>query len=42
MDNPILILNKLKGRKNADRLNLQYLENFKLILKAKQRGLIKA
>lgn len=42
MDNPILILDELKGRKIADRLNLRYSGTFGLILKAKQIGLIKS
>jgi predicted nucleic acid-binding protein len=42
MDNPILILDDLKGRKIADRLNLRYSGTFGLILKAKQIGLIKS
>lgn len=42
MDNPILILDELKGRKIADRLKIRYSGTFGLILKAKQRGLIKS
>lgn len=42
MNNPILIIDELKGRKIADRLNLRYSGTFGLILKAKQIGLIKS
>ncbi len=41
MDNPILILDDLKGRKIADCLNLRYSGTCGLILKAKQIGQIK-
>lgn len=41
MGNPILILDDLKGRRIADRLNLRYSGTFGLILKAKQMGSIK-
>ncbi len=40
MKNPILMLDELKGRKIAERLNLRYSGTFGLILKAKQLGLI--
>lgn len=40
MDNPVLIIDELKARKIADRLNLRYSGTFGLILKAKQIGLI--
>jgi predicted nucleic acid-binding protein len=40
MKNPILMLDELKGRKVAERLNLRYSGTFGLILKAKQLGLI--
>lgn len=40
MKNPILMLDDLKGRKVADKLNLRYSGTFGLILKAKQLGLI--
>jgi predicted nucleic acid-binding protein len=42
MDNPILILDDLKGRNIAHRLNLRYSGTFGLILKAKQLGSIKS
>lgn len=41
-DNPILILDDLKGRKIANRLKLRYSGTFGLILRAKQLGLIKS
>jgi len=41
-DNPILILDDLKGRKIANRLKLRYSGTFGLILKAKQLGSIKS
>jgi predicted nucleic acid-binding protein len=40
MENPILMLDDLKGRKIAEKLNLRYSGTFGLILKAKQLGLI--
>jgi predicted nucleic acid-binding protein len=40
MENPILMLDELKGRKIAEKLNLRYSGTFGLILKAKQPGLI--
>jgi predicted nucleic acid-binding protein len=40
IDNSILILDDLKGRKIADKLNLRYSGTFGLILRAKQEGLI--
>src|SRR5690554_4511394 len=42
MKNPVLILDELKGRKVAEKLNLRYSGTFGLILKAKQIGLIKS
>lgn len=42
MHNSILILDELKGRRIAERLNLRYSGTFGLILKAKQLGLIKS
>lgn len=38
----VLILDELKGRKIAERLNLKYSGTFGVILKAKQTGLIKS
>lgn len=38
----ILILDELKGRKIAERLNLKFSGTFGVILKAKQTGLIKS
>jgi predicted nucleic acid-binding protein len=40
MDNSILILDDLKGRKIADKLNLRYSGTFGLLLRAKQEGII--
>ena len=40
IDNSILILDDLKGRKIADKLNLRYSGTFGLILRAKQEGII--
>ncbi len=40
MKNPILMLDELKGRKVAEKLNLRYSGTFGLILRAKQIGLI--
>lgn len=42
MDNSILILDELKGRKIADHLSLKYSGTFGIILKSKQVGLIKS
>jgi predicted nucleic acid-binding protein len=42
IDNSILILDDLKGRKIAERLKLRYSGTFGLILKAKQIGLIES
>jgi predicted nucleic acid-binding protein len=42
MDNVIIILDDLKGRKIAEKLNLRYSGTFGLILKAKQIGIIKS
>lgn len=42
LENPVLILDELKGRKIANRLNLRYSGTFGLILKAKQNGTIKS
>jgi len=38
MDNSILIIDDLKGRNVAERLNLRYSGTFGLILRAKQIG----
>ena len=40
LDNSIMIIDDLKGRKIADKLNLKYSGTFGLILKAKQEGII--
>jgi len=40
IDNAILILDDLKGRKIADTLNLRYSGTFGLILKAKRLGVV--
>jgi predicted nucleic acid-binding protein len=40
IDNTLLIIDDLKGRKVADRLKIKYSGTFGLILKAKQVGLI--
>lgn len=40
MKNPILMIDELKGRKVAEKLNLRYSGTFGLILRAKQIGLI--
>jgi predicted nucleic acid-binding protein len=40
IDNSILILDDLKGRKIAEKLNLRYSGTFGLILRAKQEGII--
>jgi predicted nucleic acid-binding protein len=40
IDNSILIIDELKGRKIADKLGLRYSGTFGLILKAKQLGVI--
>lgn len=40
LDNAILIIDDLKGRKIADRLHLRYSGTFGLLLKAKQIGII--
>ena len=40
LENSILILDDLKGRKIAERLNLRYSGTFGLILRAKQEGVI--
>lgn len=40
MDNSIVIIDDLKGRKVAERLNLRYSGTFGLILRAKQIGVI--
>lgn len=42
IDNSILILDDLKGRKIADKLNLRYSGTFGLILRAKQVGIIES
>jgi len=42
VDNSILLIDDLKGRKIAERLNLRYSGTFGLILKAKQIGRIKS
>jgi predicted nucleic acid-binding protein len=42
IDNSILLIDDLKGRKIAERLNLRYSGTFGLILKAKQIGQIKS
>lgn len=40
MDNAILIIDDLKGRKVAEQLNLRFSGTFGLILKAKKLGMI--
>jgi predicted nucleic acid-binding protein len=40
LDNPLLILDDLKGRRMAERLGLRYSGTFGLLLKAKQMGII--
>ena len=40
IDNSIMIIDDLKGRKIAEKLNLKYSGTFGLILKAKQAGII--
>jgi predicted nucleic acid-binding protein len=42
MDNSIVIIDDLKGRNVAERLNLRYSGTFGLILKAKQIGIIQS
>jgi predicted nucleic acid-binding protein len=42
MDNSIIIIDDLKGRNVAERLNLKYSGTFGLILKAKQIGIIQS
>jgi len=42
IDNSILILDDLKGRKIADKLNLRYSGTFGLILRAKQVGIFES
>lgn len=42
VDNSILLIDDLKGRKIAERLNLRYSGTFGLIIKAKQIGKIKS
>lgn len=42
MENSILIIDDLKGRKIAQRLSLRFSGSFGLILKAKQNGIIKS
>src|SRR4030042_6874333 len=42
MDNSIVIIDDLKGRNVAERLNLRYSGTFGLILKAKQIGVIQS
>lgn len=42
MDNSILIIDDLRGRKVAERLKLKYSGTFGLILKAKQSGILKS
>lgn len=41
IDNAILIIDDLKGRKVAERLKLKYSGTFGLILRAKQLGILK-
>jgi predicted nucleic acid-binding protein len=41
-DNALLVLDDLKGRKLADKLNLTYTGTFGLLLKAKEEGIIKS
>jgi predicted nucleic acid-binding protein len=41
IDNAILIIDDLKGRKVADRLKIRYSGTFGLILRAKQLGILK-
>jgi predicted nucleic acid-binding protein len=40
MEDPILMLDELKGRKVAEKLNLRYSGTFGLILRAKQIGIL--
>lgn len=42
MDNSILIIDDLKGRIVAERLNMRYSGTFGLILKTKQAGIIQS
>lgn len=42
MDNSIVIIDDLKGRNIAERLNLRYSGTFGLILRAKQKGVIQS
>jgi predicted nucleic acid-binding protein len=42
LDNSIVIIDDLKGRNVAERLNLRYSGTFGLILKAKQIGIIQS
>jgi predicted nucleic acid-binding protein len=42
LDNTILILDDLKGRKIAEKLSLRYSGTFGLILSAKKKGVIKS
>lgn len=40
IDNSILIIDDLKGRRTADQLKLRYSGTFGLILRAKQEGIL--
>jgi predicted nucleic acid-binding protein len=42
IDNSVVIIDDLKGRNVAERLNLRYSGTFGLILKAKQIGIIQS
>jgi predicted nucleic acid-binding protein len=42
LDNSILIIDDLKGRKIAEKLNMRYSGTFGLILKARQSGIIES
>jgi predicted nucleic acid-binding protein len=42
IDNSVLLIDDLKGRKIAERLNLRFSGTFGLLLKSKEIGLIKS